>query len=104
MVEMDSTSALQYILKPPNRTHPYALVISRIRDYLAKPWDAWLQHVYRKADAIVDGLAKQGNMVDLGVTFFLHTISYTPEFLLLMLMGFPSQDGVILCVLGLRPI
>ncbi|KAF7806016.1 putative non-LTR retroelement reverse transcriptase [Senna tora] len=66
-IDVDSLLAVNFVKNGVDKFHPYAPIISEIRNMLARNWDICLSHCYRESNRTADSLANLSHGLDFGV-------------------------------------
>lgn len=66
----DSLAAVKLLCETQLLHHPYGALITACRQAMAEFSSCTIQHTYREANQVADGLARLGHSIPFGVQFF----------------------------------
>ncbi|KAK3230380.1 hypothetical protein Dsin_002261 [Dipteronia sinensis] len=69
-MESDSLTAVQLLAKDTNPNHPMFGLIQSCKRIVAADWNCNVVHVFREGNKLVDGLARFGHNMEIGLLFF----------------------------------
>ncbi|KAK3204463.1 hypothetical protein Dsin_018509 [Dipteronia sinensis] len=70
IVESDALSTVQIIAKVNNYSHPLFSLIQSCKKLINSEWNCCVNHVFREANKLADGLAHLGKNIEPGILFF----------------------------------
>ena len=73
-LEVDSAVVVGFLKTGIEETHPLSFLVRLCHGYLSKDWIVRIDHVYREANRLADGLANYAFTLPLGI----HSFDYIP--------------------------